>query len=47
MDKTKVLLGSRLNFGFNLNYFSFYCKFHAFKIILFCNTCFYSYFIGE
>ena len=26
MDNTKVVLSSRLNLGFNLNYFSFYCK---------------------
>ena len=35
MDNTKVLLLSKRNLGFNLNYFSFYCEFSAFKIILF------------
>ena len=34
MDSTKVLLRGRLNLGFNLNYFSFCCKFWAFRIIL-------------
>ena len=35
MDNTKMVLRSRLNLGFNLNYFSFYCKFYAFKIFFF------------
>ena len=30
-----MLLHSRLNLGFSLNYFRFYCKFCAFGIILF------------
>ena len=35
MDNTRVLLCSRPNLGFNLNYFCFYCKYCAFRIILF------------
>ena len=35
MDNPEVVLSSRVNLGFNLNYFSFYFKFCASKIILF------------
>ena len=35
MDSTKVVLRSGLNLGFNLNFLEFYCKFCAFKIIIF------------
>ena len=35
MYNTRVLLRSKLNLGFNLNYFSFCCKFCAFRSILF------------
>ena len=35
MNDTKVLLRSRLNLGFSLNYFSFYFKFSAFRILFF------------
>ena len=35
MDNTKVVLSIRVNLGFSLNYLAFYCKFCAFKIILF------------
>ena len=38
MDNTKVLLRSKLNLGFNLNYFSFYRR--AYRIILFYITTF-------
>ena len=34
MDNTIVLLRSKLNLGFNLNY-SFFCTFSAFKIFFF------------
>ena len=33
MDSTKMLLRGRLNLGFNLSYFSCYCKFWAFRVI--------------
>ena len=41
MDNNKVVLRSGLNLGFSLNYFSFYCNFCAFKIILFYNAYFF------
>ena len=41
MDNTKVLLRNGLNLGFTMNYFSFYCKFCAFRIILFYIAYFY------